>query len=387
MTNGLHFFHRHYFHRRLQKQLQELYASVAILDFALAAVILFEPIYLWRLGYGVTDLMWYYVVVYGLYFFLAPLGGKIVARFGPERSIATSTLFLVGYYLALLLVPQSAVWFWIAPVLFALQKMLYWPAYHTDFLRSADPKEQGKEYSAMWSLVTIVMVLGPLVGGFVVAWFGFTTLFIGAMVIILLSSIPLFVVPTRPASTPLSYSKMLWLSFHPRYRRQTLGFLALGEELILLTIWPLFLALTYASLDVFGSIVAGSTLLTALLTLVLGNYLDRHQPAVPLRWSGFVTALVWLTRPVLHSLRLVFLSDILGRMAKNGSFVSLSTLIYARARKEQTPIIQSVLLEQGFALGKGLGAILVIIAANFFSPLEASFVIAGALSFFYLLFR
>lgn len=134
MFNGLHLTQRHYFHRHLQKQLQELYATVAIMDFALAAVIVFEPIYLWQKGYGVVSIMTYYLVVYGLYFFLAPLGGSIVARFGPARSISMSTVFLAAYYGALLLIAVHPMWFWIAPVLFAVQKMLYWPAYHVDFL-------------------------------------------------------------------------------------------------------------------------------------------------------------------------------------------------------------------------------------------------------------
>ena len=177
MFNGFHLSQPHYFNRKLSKRLEELYFSVAILDFALAAVVLLEPIYLWQHGYGVTAIMLYYLVVYGLYFFLAPLGGKLVAEHGPERSIASSTVMLTGYYVSLLLLPMNPIWFWIAPVFFALQKMLYWPAYHADFVDNSDGGECGKEYSALWSLTTVVYVLGPLAGGVIVSLFGFSMLF------------------------------------------------------------------------------------------------------------------------------------------------------------------------------------------------------------------
>lgn len=134
-----------YFRKHFSQQLGELYLSVAILDFALAAVILFEPVYLYQLGYSISHIMLYYVIVYSLYYFTAPLGGIFVARKGPERSIALSTFMLVGYYGSLLLLPNAEVMFWIAPIFLMLQKTFYWPAYHTDFIQSSDQGERGKE--------------------------------------------------------------------------------------------------------------------------------------------------------------------------------------------------------------------------------------------------
>lgn len=384
MFNGLHLTQRHYFHRRLKQQLQELYASVAIMDFALAAVILFEPIYLWQHGYHVVAIMTYYVVVYGLYFFLAPVGGAIVSRFGPARSIAASTIFLAAYYGALLLIPHGMTWFWVAPIMFALQKMLYWPAYHVDFLENADPKEQAKEYSALWSLSTAVAVLGPIVGGVVATWFGFATLFVGAMALILLSSIPLFIVEKKHIPTPYSIKNNLFNLFRGEHLRQLVGFLGLGEELILLTIWPLFLALSFKNYEIFGGAVAAATLITALCTLALGEYLDRHQPRIPLRWATFATVLMWLTRPFLHALKFVFLSDTLGRLVKNGSFVALSSIVYQRARDEQRYIRHAVVFEQGFSVAKTLVALFVIVLSHWWSPFTVSFVVAGMVSLFYL---
>jgi MFS family permease len=384
MFNGFNLTQRHYFHRHLQRQLQELYVTVAIMDFALAAVIVFEPIYLWQRGYGVTDIMLYYVIVYSLYFFLAPLGGKIVARFGPARSISASTIFLASYYGALLLIALNPAWFWVSPVLFAVQKMLYWPAYHVDFLEHSDPAEQAKEYSALWSLSTAVAVLGPAIGGVVAAVFGFPVLFIGAMTLILLSSIPLFIATTPHIPTHFSYRSNLFHFFQHEHWKQLFGFLGLGEELILLTIWPLFLALRFENYQTFGGAIAAATLITALCTLALGEYLDHHQPKIPLRFATIGTVMIWLTRPFVHAVQLVFLSDTLGRFVKNGSFVSLSSIVYRRARDDGRYIRHAVLFEQGFSIAKTLTALLVIIVAQWWSPFTVSFIVAGLISLLYL---
>lgn len=354
------------------------------MDFALAAVIVFEPIYLWQKGYGVVAIMTYYIVVYGLYFFLAPLGGAIVATYGPERSIAASTVFLAAYYGALLLIPMSPIWFWVAPICFVLQKMLYWPAYHYDFLKNSDPEQQAKEYSALWSLSTAVAVLGPAIGGVVVALFGFPVLFSGAMLLILLSSIPLFRVKTVHELVPFSYREHLWLIFQRLNRRQLLGYLGLGEELIVLTIWPLFLALTFKNYETFGGVVAAATLITALSILAFGEYLQHHQPKIPLRLAAAATILLWVTRPFLHAIRLVVLSDIIGRFMKNGTFVSMVNIVYKRARASGKELSQVVMFEQGFAIAKTLVALIVIVLSLWWPPFTVSFIVAGVFSIFYI---
>src|SRR5207247_1058254 len=153
---------------KLSTQLEELYMSVAIMEFAVAAISLFEPIYLWTLGYRVPQIAFFYLIVYVAYYPLVPLGGKFVAKFGHERSILISTFFYVGYYVALISIRWHPSLFALAPILFALQKTFYWPAYHFDFIRFSAREERGREFSGLWSLSTMMAVLGPIAGGFLV---------------------------------------------------------------------------------------------------------------------------------------------------------------------------------------------------------------------------
>ncbi len=375
-----------YLHKRLNRRLGGLYLAVTMLDFALAMVVLFEPVYLYKLGYSIQHILMYYIVVYGVYYFIVPLGGKFVARFGPARSMALSSIMLIGYYLSLLMVATIPAFFWIAPLCFALQKMLYWPAYHMDFILNSDQGERGKEFSGLWSLSTIVYIIGPILGGMVIQQSGFTVLFGLVITLIMLSNVPLFIAPMSYHGTLRSYWQMLIQPFTRYHIRSTLSYLALGEELVMLTVWPIFIALTFVSYEKMGGAIAAATFITALVTLYIGKLIDKRQPVRTMRIGAIVTIVTWMLRPFLKTIGLIFVSETFGRIAKNTTFVTLTTASYSKALREQQVIERSVLFEQGFAIGKTFIAAVIIVISAYVSPFTASFIVAGAVSSLYLIF-
>lgn len=375
----------HYFRKRVPLQVEELFASSAIMDFAGSAIALFEPIYLWTLGYRVREIMLFYLMVYVVYFFLLPLGGKFVARYGHERSILISTIWLVLYFLALVGIRQNAQLFLVAPLFFALQKTFYWPAYHFDLLRFAVKEERASEFSALWSLTTLMYVIGPIAGGVIVKFFGFPQLFLGAAFLILLSSAPHFLSPSIPKHEEYSYRQSFILPFRRRYWRNTIGYLGLGEELIQLTLWPILISIILADLFNVGLIVGAGAFVTAMVTLMIGKWTDRTAKHNVLASGGVVTSGVWLLRAVFRSVPIVFLLDTFGRLSHNTTFVSMTTMTYDRAHADDYSW-HGVYYEQGFAIAKTFMALLVIAFASIADPFQGAFVAASIVSLFYLVF-
>lgn len=369
----------------MSQQLRELYASVALLDFALAAVALFEPVYLYQLGYSLTAILLFYAMVYVTYFFIVPLGGKFVARFGPERSIAISSFFLIGYYIGLLALKQHGSFFWITPFLFAWQKTLYWPAYHTDFITTSDQGERGKEFSGLWSLSTVMNILGPLAGGAVIATFGFNPLFMAVIVVIAISNIPLFISPIKHTPETFSYWESFTMPFSRWHIRSTLAYLGFGEEFVMQFLWPVFIVLVVKSYFELGGLIALATLVTALATLYIGQIVDRNRQRQALDWGTITTALVWLARPFVRLVPSVFMSDTLGRIAKNTTFVAMTAISYERALQEKKVIYRGVFYEQGFALAKSLAPAAIIVLGLSMPTFTAAFVYAGIVSLLYML--
>ena len=369
----------HYFRKHLPKQLEELYLTSAITDFSSAALAIFEPIYLWTLGYGIREIMVYYLVLYVVDFFLLPLGGKFVARFGHERSILISSLWMVGYYVALINIPNLSNLFYIAPLLFALQKAFYWPAYHVDFMRFSAKEERGAEYSGIAALSTMMYTLGPIAGGLIVKFFGFDALFIVGIVSILLSSIPLFVTKTPVKREVFSYWKSLVLPFRRRYQRTTVAYLSLGHELILMTVWPIFILLSFGDLFDVGLLVGLSALVTALATLAIGKWADRVPKGRVLRFGGLGNLAVWLLRMVSTVPPMVLVMEWIGRIFYNSSVVSMAAITYDRAHEDDYTW-HGVLYEQGFAISKALMALAVFLFAVHVDPFVIAFALAALVS-------
>jgi len=369
----------HYFRKHLPKQLEELYLTSAITDFSSAALAIFEPIYLWSLGYRIREIMVYYLILYVVDFFLLPLGGKFVARFGHERSILISTGWMVGYYVALINIPNAASLFCVAPLLFALQKAFYWPAYHVDFMRFSAKEERGAEYSGVAALSTIMYTIGPIAGGAVVKFFGFDALFVIGIVSILLSSIPLFVTKSPLKREEFSYWKSLVLPFRRRYQRTTVAYLSLGHELILMTVWPIFILLSFGDLFDVGLLVGLSALVTALATLAIGKWTDRKPKGDVLRFGGIGNLAVWLLRMVSRIPPMVLVMEWIGRIFYNSSVVSMTAITYDRAHEDDYSW-HGVLYEQGFAIAKSLMALAVFILAAHTDPFVIAFALAALVS-------
>src|SRR4029079_7829989 len=123
--------------------------------------------------------------------------------------------------------------------------------------------------------------------------------------------------------------------------RSTLAYFALGEELIMLTVWPVFIAITFVSYEKMGGAVAAATFITAIFTLYIGKLIDHNRPKKTLRIGAMVSALVWISRPWLSKIGLVFASDTVGRIAKNTTYVTLTTASYGKAVLEKQVIERS----------------------------------------------
>jgi len=162
------------------RQVKGLMSATALLNFAVSAISLFEPIYLYSLGWSLASICLYYFAVYALTFFLLPLGARYVGRLGFQHAILYSSPFLIVYYLALFAIPHHPGFVALAVAAFAVQKILYWPAFNAEMVKYGHDGERGREISNLASLSSFATILGPTFGGVLTApssatvKFGFT---------------------------------------------------------------------------------------------------------------------------------------------------------------------------------------------------------------------
>ncbi len=113
----------HYFTFRLEQEVKDLYASAGIADVALAAMLIFEPIYMYQaLNLSVVQILLFFAAVYFWYILLIPLGGMVTAKYGYRKALVLSVPFQILYWLSLLFAGSYSFLLLIAPIFYALEK-------------------------------------------------------------------------------------------------------------------------------------------------------------------------------------------------------------------------------------------------------------------------
>ena len=379
----------------MRRQVKELFIATTLVNLALAMVTLFEPIYLYqKLGYRLHEIMLFYFIVYALYFFIMPLGGKFARSKGYEWGIFIGTFFYVVFYISLFLIAKYPVLFYIAPIIYAVQKMFYWPAYHADFARFTGDKEEGKEISAMSVASSLVYIIGPTLAGFIIYEWGYGTLFIVASIIFMASNIS--TLATREKFKPASFSYLDAYRdlFSKENRQALLAYVGFGEELVAVVIWPVFISIVITNVFDLGMVITLATFVTTMVILYIGKLTDATNKRKILSLGSVFYSLAWFFRIFIINTMGIFFVDTMSRLGKNIVSIPLIALTYQKAKdveahKRQSVMNRVVFFEMSLVVGKILAIVLVYILTSMIADealaFKISFVLAGSMSLLYML--
>lgn len=327
------------------------------------------------------------MLVYVLYVFFLPLAGRLVGKIGYEHSIFYSQFFLIAYYISLFAISKFSFLFFVAPIFFATQKGLYWPAYHADFATFCQDKQRGREIGGKEIISMIMYIVGPVAGGLILEKMGFGILFLIVSFLFLLSVIPLFRIKEIHDTTDFHYNRIFKKMIDKNHRRNFLAYLGFGEELVVLTLWPIFIYVVVKDYLEIGSLITLATFATAILALYLGKISDIYKKENILRTGSVLYAVSWLIRGFMKNAWQIFSIDTLSRFSKEMLFVPLVSQTYENAKKMGT-LEYVVFFEQSLAIGKFLTALLLFFILKIFvASWIIIFIIAGLLTLLYTFLR
>jgi len=372
--------------QEMNQQMREFYASSAIFDFGTAMASIFEPIYLWQIGWHLRSIILFFLAAYAFYFLVAPLGASFARSRGYEHSIALSTPFLVLYYLSLYSIPRHDIFVVLAAVSFGIFRMFYWPGARSTIARYSNEDEGGRTLSGLNAFSVAAAVLGPLVGGLVIQQYGFDVLFLIVSAIILLSNVPMLITPERFEPHTLAYLDAYKRIIRPEFRKTVIAHFGYGEEFISDYLWPLFILLIIPSYIGIGAVATGAGIVAIAAVFVIGRMTDEHHRHPIMHAGVFTTALSWLSRIAVVTPFGVALSQSLYRVARLTVQVPFMTIAGQKAR-DYSVMKSSLLYEMSIVIGKIVTAAMALFLLAFFpDSWTAIFVLAAALTFFYGIF-
>ena len=372
----------HYFSKGVREEIGELYSHSAISNLALSVVMLFEPIFLYSvLKFSVSQVFLFMAVTYGIYILTIAWGGKLASIYGYKHAIAMSIPFQILYWLIMLAARDNVNLAFVAAIAFGIQKSLYWPGFHALMARYADRGQVGREFGLVYAIISISQIVGPFIGGVLAEKFGMTATFIMASLIYCFSIIPLFKV--KEIFIPKAYSFKDTLKLYRDYPKKFIGYLGFGEELIVLTIWPIFIYIIVKNYESTGLLATIASFAAAIIAIIIGKITDQYTKRMLIKVGAFFGTLVWIVRLVANSIWNVLAIDTLSRTSKEMSFIPISTVTYIRA--ENTHVVPYVVFfEQSLAIGKLLACVLGIIVFSLTGSFMALFILGALFNLLYM---
>ncbi len=366
--------------------MKELYITANVMFLGTAILAIFEPLYLWELGFSLQKILLFWAVVYGAYLVLLPLGAKIVSRIGYEPGMMWGSVFMVGYLASLYAIVWNPIFFWIAPIVYAIQKMFYWPSYHGDFIHYMSRKEEGEEVGDIEVIGIFVTIISPIFGGVIVEFLGFAWLFAVASILIIGANFWTLRTPENFTPQYFDYAYPWKRLFARKSWRNFIAYLGYGEELVHLSIWPIFIFVVVKDYFDAGMVAAVASLVTAFITFYIGKLVDHKHRYDVLRIGTVLYALSWFLRIFVATGPHVFVADSLARTAKKVTVVPLSVITYDHARNH-TPMHTVVFFEFSLIVGKVFAALLMFVFLFAFEGFTPIFIIAGLMTLLYALLK
>lgn len=380
---------RPFFRVNARQPLKELYFFSLLFSLAQSSMFIFEPVFFYQQGISLSRIALYYALHYSLYVLALPFGGSFAARFGLERSLAVSTPLFVLYFLTLAAMPSQPRLFWLAVMLLTLHKIFYWPAYHADVARYSQGDNRGTELSWMYLIVHGVGIIGPLIGGLVAAAYGFPALFMLAAMTAVLSSLPLLLTKEHYHSAAIGYGEPWRIIGNPAYRGMVVAMSGMGEHLIYMVFWPIFLFMLIGTVGWFGVVSTVGIASMTVVGFVIGELVDRYHHLTVLRRSVPLKVVSHVIRPFAIGPISALVSDVLSRIAFISVDIPMALELYTQGRR--AGLIQYMTaFEMVLAMAKAITAFILVAVFFFFLPSTGfviTFLLAAALSWLYWFLR
>ena len=328
-----------------------LNASLRTLVFGLSGI--FIPIFILQRGGHFSDVFLFFLLAAGSQLIIIWLVLPLLHRWGPDWSMAASLILQICFFLSLLLTNYSFAFFWLAAIFLAFLVPLYWLPYHLAFVHLGDRKILGQQVGVISILTRLAAALAPFLGGFIIQYFHYPTLWLLIIFLSLVSILPIFWDEYDKPEPEVKLTGCLPLFWQKPYRQFILPFVGTGIEGALYgVIWPIFLFKVLHHLVALGAISSLALFLSVLLAWQVGRWVD-HQPAKVLCLGSRLNALNWLIKPLWFSPYFFALVDSVYQLGGLLVWLPFTVLTYYQARSRPLPFLagREFFIHIGWVLG------------------------------------
>jgi MFS transporter, YQGE family, putative transporter len=365
------FKHLHLIKSVFNRELSEIYISGALRDLALSMAGIFVPIYLFvDLKYPFLKVVLFFLI-YALSLALSSLlAAKFTAKYGIKHGILISMFTMVVYIILLATLPYHNLYI-LTALIWGASVSFYWVSFHADFAKSSDRRYRGQEVSIWFITSYFGILLGPILGSVIIVYLGFITLFVIVSLILLLSTLPLFLSSEIYEPVKFSYKYL----FNKSHLKETYFYLIYGMRIMVGQLaLPLFIFLLLGKYISLGAIASFATLGAMITGYFVGKFSKTEKSdKIILKYGSLFHSLGWFF--ILFVKTFVQIAIVNVYLAISFIFIDIPhyASMYTKARKEKNMMEYIVYRELTIGFGRVLGVLIILLTGK----LVLGFILSG----------
>lgn len=328
----------------------------------------FGGVYFYTHGvpFSVIALVW--SASFLLRFLLRPLSIWLSDRIGLKKALILGTLASSGLFLVFNQVDGMNAWLGVFALYLAFYDILYWLPYHAYYAISGEEEHRGKQVALGVGLISIVQIVVPLAGALLATKFGFNYLYISAMICMVLSVIPVLFAKNISPGIKMSFKTAL-KEIDKRGLVMSIGngIVNNGHDFI----WMIVVFILAGSLVDFGGLITIQLLITAIVSYLVGHYMDKGKA----RWAARLGSLLLVAAIVSRSFWVTDASEIIFSSlvaALGGALLDMPYIValYDFAHKSHNALWFHFFAEAGWDIGSFLVLVMAAALAALGVPLQ-----------------
>jgi MFS family permease len=346
--------------------MRKFYLSVGLRHFGISLISIFIPAYLYSvLSFSIPQILLFLFIQESLTILFDFIAAKYISKKGARNSILISfPLLLLSFYF--LPLSASPLFMFLSAAFRAGFGGFYWPAFHTYLGSHAPEGKTGDATGKTWSWYMIAIILGPLVGGFILQYFGYYYLY--ALFCITQIAAVLVLPELKVNKFDLDFKK----TFHRLTMKEKSQLFFQGASIEAIDLWSLYSFILVPAFALLGAIKFIAGLFSSLYSFAFGKIVDKYGSSKTLSFAWLFNSINWGWKYFAQGQFGVIIGDFLG----NISFLSMESPImsklYTEGRKNHDLLERIVLREAILRL-----SILPLLLLAFFVGLQNVFAILG----------
>jgi len=275
------------------------------------------------------------VIVFNLVLYLSKLVSVCLAeetalRYGLKKDIIFGNIFVVLALLAFAFSEKHLGILWLGAIFWGVSIGYFWFGRHGLLAKIGNREQYGRCSGGASALSMMMLILVPFVSGFLIGKVGYTAIFLASLVFIFLSIISAVLLKEEKTHRDTDI-KEVW-KLMKTHKRMTLTYFSGGGIGVFYSIpLILFIFLSLKTESAFGGFYSLSMFLVALASLGTGRWIDKRGKKDLIAYGAVIAAIVWLGRFVVGTMTAFFFFDVIDRIAKGMTGLSLDVLSFEKA--------------------------------------------------------